>query len=147
MGSVLRPAWLAGLEEWEDPATGDLHRLDGPAVTATSPSMQAWFAYGRRHRADGPALVAADYEQWWFEGRLHRVAGPAVEHGDGRREWRVRGSIVVVPGEPGSDEALAELSRLYDSGELERLELVLTTWRPGGPSVVELAAAVAVAVS
>lgn len=128
-----------GHEEWHHPDTGRLHRLDGPASTVMAAT---WYVDGSRHRVDGPAEVGDGYEQWWAYDEVHRVDGPALEYADGRRRWVVAGHDVVR-----SYEDRVELERLYDCGLRDRLEQVLTVWEPGGPSVVELSAAVAAAVS
>lgn len=129
---------------WTHPLTGELHRLAGPAVV--SEVDEAWFVNGVRHRVGGPAWTDQYCRRWYFRGALHRVDGPAVEHivdptpePEREREWWVRGLRVHGFAD------VVELERLLEGGELELLEMVLNVWRPGGPSIVELSAAVAAA--
>lgn len=130
---------VPGIVRWVHPETGNTHRIDGPAETASG--TQAWYVDGVMHREDGPAETTLLYVRWHRFGEVHRVDGPATEYYDGRRDWCVRGQVIDDPVDR------SELSRLYDAGALTRLELVLSAWRPGGPSVVELSAAIAAAVS
>lgn len=133
-----------GLERWKHPDTGDAHRHDGPAIHRPG-EYEAWFINGVRHRVDGPAVVTASHEVWWRYGERHRLDGPASqvldkasldeEDGNGR-EWWVDGAEV----EPADGSAV--LDDMYDAGRIDRLQLVLAAWRPGGPNIAELAAAV-----
>ncbi len=43
---------------------------------------------GELHRLDGPAIDWYDGDKsWWINGKRHREDGPAVEYNDGRRYW------------------------------------------------------------
>ena len=78
------------LEEWTDPATGELHREDGPALMdvqdfeGRSTRLQAFYKQGRKHRDnDEVAYVVTDIEtnmdiirMWYRHGQVHREPGP-----------------------------------------------------------------------
>jgi len=92
-----------------------LHRTDGPAVTARDGSIH-WYMHGVSHRTDGPASIGrhgtqtyringelhrdndlpaviwSDGSKFWYRnGDLHREDGPAETHPDGRSEWYING--------------------------------------------------------
>ena len=78
---------------------GQLHRVDGPAITYAD--GREWYLHGKLHRVDGPAVTYADgCEHWYLNGKLHRVDGPAVTYADGREEWWLHGERHPAP-EPG----------------------------------------------
>lgn len=125
---------------WVRPGTTDLHRLDGPAKYLVE-VQEEWWVAGHRHRVDGPAQTLPSRMQWWVNGVQHRLDGPAVLESDGPDEWWVNGRQV----EEATD--CAELDRMYAAGKLAELEMVLSLWRPGGPTTVELCQAVRAASS
>lgn len=59
---------------------GKLHRTDGPVIEQND-GWSCWYQNGKRHRIDGPAYIDLTYnlQQWYFNGKLHRKAGPATE--------------------------------------------------------------------
>lgn len=123
----------SGWEEWF--LNGLCHRLDGPAFTTNDGTTEAWYVNDQRHREDGPAEIKDGTSSWWQYDQLHRLDGPAREYHDGRHEWFVRG--LRIP-----DDQTTVLEELHTSGAREQLTHVLSTWRPDGPTTVELAAAV-----
>ena len=49
--------------------SGELHRLDGPAVDWYD-GTKSWFINGKRHREDGPAVEHIDgYKEWWLNDK------------------------------------------------------------------------------
>jgi len=44
---------------------GQLHRVDGPAVT-NSDGYQAWYQNGKFHHTDGPAVIDSDGTKYYF---------------------------------------------------------------------------------
>src|ERR1039458_4671778 len=62
-GSV-RTIQMNGRKEWHSVKSGELHRVDGPAIEDTN-----------------------GYRAWYINGDLHRVGGPACEFNDGRKDW------------------------------------------------------------
>ncbi len=44
--------------------SGQLHRLDGPAVEG--PGGKLWYINGFRHREDGPAVEYNDGDKSWY---------------------------------------------------------------------------------
>lgn len=124
---------------WVHPITGSMHRLDGPAEVMLN-GFEAWFVNGRRHRAGGPAYVDDQgVHEWWSDDQRHRIGGPATSSPYTDNEWWVRGSQV----EDTAD--VAYLDGLYAGEETRMLEVLLTLWQPGGPTVLELKDAVAAA--
>ena len=71
-------------------ARGQLHRVDGPAVSDTD-GYQEWYFEGELHRLDGPAVVVPDGDTgdryWFFHGIRHRADGPAVMYSNGICGW------------------------------------------------------------
>ena len=66
--------------------SGQLHRLDGPALVIGGSSY--WFQDGVPHRDGGPAVTHPDGVQLWFQhGFLHREDGPAEITQDGAEFW------------------------------------------------------------
>lgn len=54
---------------------------------------------GQLHRLDGPAVEYNDgHREWCINGQLHRTDGPAIEWPDGRKEWFLRG-VELTPDE------------------------------------------------
>lgn len=53
---------------YHHPVTGELHRMEGPAI--------------ERFNGD---------KEWWMNGKLHRIDGPAIECPDGSRQWWLHG--------------------------------------------------------
>ena len=53
---------------WRD-KKGNLHRLDGPAITHPDGDM-SWYKHGVTHREDGPALEwpSENVEAWYKNG-------------------------------------------------------------------------------
>ena len=45
-------------------ATGDYHRINGPAVKW--PNGECWYYHGKRHRLGGPALIYSGGNQFWY---------------------------------------------------------------------------------
>ena len=99
-------------EIWEN-ASGDLHRLNGPAVIFHN-GVNEWWVNGKRHRLNGPAVEFPNGDKQWFvNGNLikkrtrngnaliwedpnnnrHRDYGPAVEFDDGEKEWWQHGVL------------------------------------------------------
>ena len=75
--------------EWYDFESGELHRLDGPAVEYADGGKFYWIN-GKRHRLDGPAVEYADgLKRYYVDGKRHRVDGPAVEWVDGSKTYYV----------------------------------------------------------
>lgn len=133
--------------QWRHPDTDQFHRLDGPAVVReedlenNEPGFEAWYVDGIVHRLDGPAQTSVNGQRWVVNGVLHRLDGPATIRpvtGDGDVEvgWWVNGHEVT---EPWDQEWLQSL---YDAGAVAELEMVLTLWRPEGPTARELSQAV-----
>lgn len=75
-------------EIWENPKTGEAHRIDGPAITRlyVHPNGRAcrsveYFQYGEKHRdGDEPADIVTDlatgieaWKVWFVEGKLSRL--------------------------------------------------------------------------
>lgn len=75
--------------EWVN-ETGELHRLDGPAIEYNDGDKEWWVA-GQRHRIDGPAIEWSDgVKEWWVAGKRHREDGPAVIFGK-KCKWFLNG--------------------------------------------------------
>lgn len=54
---------------WVHPETGDLHRIEGPAIEWFSGAKEYW-QFGVPHRVEGPALVWSDGSvEYYLEGR------------------------------------------------------------------------------
>jgi len=82
-----------GTIEWR--LNGELHREDGPAVTAPS-GYKAWWLNGKIHREDGPAYIGTKgTKAWWLNGKRHRTDGPAIIGYDGVKEWHLNGVKVT----------------------------------------------------
>src|ERR1022692_3853914 len=82
-----------GRKEWRvgSVLSGDLHRVDGPAVEYQDGSEE-WFLNGKHHREGGPAISYMDGTKVWRRhGELHRVGGPAMTYSDGKKTWWVDG--------------------------------------------------------
>ena len=48
---------------------GQLHRLDGPAVTYDNSITEYWYKFDKRHRTDGPAVTYFDGDvEYWIDG-------------------------------------------------------------------------------
>ena len=45
--------------------SGQLHRLDGPAVEYKD-GDKVWYINGLRHREDGPAIEWSDGRKYWY---------------------------------------------------------------------------------
>ena len=76
-------------------STGELHRIDGPAVIYPGGAF-AWFHNGRRHHIGGPAIIFANGEEHWYQNDvLHRTDGPAVRCADGSSVWVLNGKVVT----------------------------------------------------
>lgn len=115
---------------------GNHHRLDGPASEHAN-GTRAWWVDGERHREDGPAIERVDgHREWYVRNRRHRLDGPAVIHSNGSCTWHVNN--VPVPPTAGYDT----LDELLHADDLDTLAHVLLAWRPDGPTLTELAAAV-----
>ena len=55
--------------EYRDSKTGELHRIDGPAVEYKN-GTKVWYREGKRHRIDGPAVECKDgSKEYWIEGK------------------------------------------------------------------------------
>lgn len=140
----------------------DLHRVDGPASFHPYDGRTSWWLFGQRHRDGGPAVYGPDLaEEWYQHGKYHRDDGPAVIYPIGQVEYhrhgklhRIDGPAIETPGSALKRYWAVDGTRIADSGvldllyssgsadDLRVLELILTAWAPGGPSVSELRDAV-----
>jgi hypothetical protein len=93
-------------QEWW--LNGQLHRIDGPAITCQNGS-QYWCQYNQLHRTNGPASVEPNIQYhtydkklttiaWYFNGKKHRIDGPAYyKHFDDDNklleEWYIDGQL------------------------------------------------------
>lgn len=127
---------------WIHPVTEELHRVGAPAAhgLVRGEAWESWYINGIRHRDDGPAVIRPTHQVWYRNGVPHRLDGPAWDDPTSP-EWFVNGHQVTA----ASD--CADLAELYEAGRLRELELVLRLWRPDGPPVADLAAAVAAAIT
>lgn len=93
---------------------GKLHRENGPAVEWAA-GDKSWWLHGVRHRADGPALEKADGTKMWFvDGQLHRSDGPAIEYSDGTKEWHLKGiKQDLKPSQPTNFETLSSVRKAW----------------------------------
>ena len=76
---------------------GQLHRVDGPAVT-NSDGYQAWYQNGKFHHTDGPAVIDSDGTKYYYlndelltEAEHKRRTQPAETQG-------CNGKIVEIEG-------------------------------------------------
>ena len=70
--------------------SGQLHRLDGPALE--NDYIKIWYINGNKHREDGHAVEWSDGDKWWYiNGLKHREDGPAVEYSSGYKSWYLNG--------------------------------------------------------
>lgn len=61
-------------------------------VVTTPMGTRCWYSSGQLHRVQGPAVVYLDgSEEWWFEGRRHRMGGPAITFKCGLTKWYMHG--------------------------------------------------------
>lgn len=59
----------------------------------TSGVVYYFGATGNLHRMNGPAVEYEDgYKEWWKNGQLHRLDGPAIEDVSGHKEWWINGT-------------------------------------------------------
>lgn len=128
-------------QEWW--RNGFRHREDGPAVVSSAAGgTQAWYLHGQRHRLDGPAVeIAHGSYEWWLHGKMHRTDGPA------RFYANTRDTGFCVNGHEVTDHdgvlvQLAHLAALNVEHAAADLEMLLTAWRPDGPSSADLLAAI-----
>lgn len=85
-------------ERWYN-AKNQLHRENGPAITATKPNSDYlelnWRINGTYHRIGGPAVVlvidGVREEKWYQDDQLHREDGPAFDSPT-RKSWRIKGT-------------------------------------------------------
>lgn len=103
----------------------------------TEPGYVCELAERMMHRDDGgPALVYYDtLAEWWVNGRRHRLDGPALIFADATTVWIIDGTQLSSAQCRAADRVLADYGPEVTSH-------VLTTWRPDGPSMLELAAAI-----
>ena len=64
-----------GIVRYRDIRTGELHRLDGPAITHPD-GTEKWYWQGRVHRNDGPAIMYPNGKiEWWYNGSQRSFKG------------------------------------------------------------------------